>query len=237
MRDLPGLLTVAVLAFAQFERRPLLAALGLYRGLAVQLAYRWGSGQVLARDRRAVLMWSEPGRVGRPGLRRQLRGVSTGVAIGTLQLLAGTLLLLLPLGELLDTLGLPTRRKSLILLAVVLGRLGLTGWRAAGAYRLTAARQAAFPELAGRCWRIDYLAAAPLGAGHGGRLLDRFVQRADRAGATVVLITDERNRAFYRRHGFRLHPAITPALGANLLMVRDAGQIRAARGRRPAARS
>ena len=56
---LPRLLGVLVIAFAHFEDRPLLGAVELFRGLSMQLAYRWATGQIMAAaDDRAVLLWS-----------------------------------------------------------------------------------------------------------------------------------------------------------------------------------
>ena len=62
---LPRLLVVVVMAFAPFEARPLLGAAELFPGMAMQLAYGWATGRVIADPSdKAVLLWSVASRRG-----------------------------------------------------------------------------------------------------------------------------------------------------------------------------
>ena len=73
-----------VIAFAQYEERPLLGAVELFRGLSMQLAYRWATGRVVAgTDERAVLLWSVAFRCeARRSLLREALGLLTATRSG-----------------------------------------------------------------------------------------------------------------------------------------------------------
>jgi len=217
-RRLPGVLGVLVMAFAPFEPRPLLAAAELFRGMAIQLAYRWPTHQVMgAEDGRAALLWSVPS--GRPTRRgRRVLGVIVAVLVGIALFTASNTLLLLPLGLVLRAAGVSPDDVADVRIFVIGFRLSLTGWRAVTAYRHDAAILARFPAPGGRRLRIDYLAAAPSRSGHGGRLLQEFLRYADDLDAEVVLDSQSRNLPFYRRHGFHLVEGVE--VGAQRLMVR-----------------
>ena len=95
---LPRLLMVLVLAFAPFEPRPMLAAVELFRGMALQLSYRWATGGVLAEDSdRAVLLWTDCAPTTRRDLPREALGVLVSVATGLVLFVACNTLLLVEL--------------------------------------------------------------------------------------------------------------------------------------------
>jgi GNAT superfamily N-acetyltransferase len=77
---------------------------------------------------------------------------------------------------------------------------------------------AGLPPTATRRWCIDYLAALPAGRGHGGRLLDTFLTRADTSTVEIVLHCATQNLAFYQRHGF--HRICTSPDGDQHIMTR-----------------
>lgn len=179
----------------------------LFRGLSVQLAYRWGTGQVRASgDNRAVLMWS---RVGRSTswlarCRGELRGLGCGVVVGLTLFLLSNAMLMLMLTMVENVIGLGWMVKFLVLATVSSLRLLVTLVRAVMALRATRQWVHLLPPCPGQRWRVDYLAAFPAGTGAGGRLLTAFVREADARDAEVVLVCDPRHRSFYRRHGFRV---------------------------------
>jgi hypothetical protein len=200
----PRLLGVMVIAFAPYEERPLLGAVGLFRGLAIQLSYRWAAGQVLADEcNRAVLLWSVAFGSRRP-IYRQLLGVLAGTSVGIALVVISNGLLLLPVGLILVAAGVGLRLVIDIGLGVVGARLLGTSWRAFLAYRNELRLTARLPAPTTLRWRIDYLASVPPRSGYGGCLLDEFLEHADECGAEAVLHCEMRTVAFYRHHGFRV---------------------------------
>jgi hypothetical protein len=218
-------LLVLVSAFAPFEVRPLTAAVELFRGLAIQLAYRWPTRQIIAEPHhRAVLLWSVPHHRRPTNYPRAVLGVTVAVGVGVVLFLASNALLLLPLGVVLRAAGVDPEDVAGIALAIAGLRLSLTMWRALGAYWHHAKLADRLPAPTSTRWRIDYLAAVPARAGHGGRLLDEFLHQADELDVEVVLCCDGRNLPFYRRHGFHLIDG--KAKGGQHLMLRQARSAR-----------
>jgi GNAT superfamily N-acetyltransferase len=202
---LPRLVLVSVLAFAPFEARPMLAAAELFRGMAIQLSYRWGAGRLMADDaNRAVLVWSDcrP----RRGRAAAVECLSAGAAVltGLVLFIISNVLLLLVVNAALRACGVPPDGVADVRLTIVLVRLVVTLRRAVYAYQHEAHLAARLPAQTGPRWVLDLLAAAPAGSGHGRDLLQRFLERADSADTEVALHCDLRNVAFYRHHGFRV---------------------------------
>ncbi|GAC1322417.1 MAG: hypothetical protein NVSMB13_00780 [Mycobacteriales bacterium] len=141
--------------------------------------------------------------------------------VGLVLFLASNALLIIPIRAAVAVLGL-TADLPIVVLTVAVGRLSLTLVRALQAYRLERRRQAALLPVGGApVWRLDLLGASPPGRGYGGALPGLFTAQADRAGAVVYLVTDERNRAFYRQRGFRVvEPTDRRAFQSVLLMRR-----------------
>ena len=106
-------------------------------------------------------------------------------------------------------------------LCLVGAGLIVTCWRGLVAYRIERGLEARLPQPTGLRWRIDCLAAVPARSGHGGRLLDAFLDHADACDAEVVLHCIRENVAFYRRHGF--HVATGECPDGQRLMLRRAG--------------
>ncbi len=219
---LPRLLGTLVMGFAPYEAQPLLGAAQLFSGMAIQLAYRWATGQVVAApSNKAVLLWSTTsGRSGRLWLCRELFGVLTAISVGITVVVINNTILLLPLGVLLVAADISTKVVADIAMAVVGVRLLMIGGRAFQSYRSEVALTAFLPSPRTARWRIDFLAAVPARSGHGGPLLDAFLHQADQRGVEVVLHCEKRNIAFYRKHGFRLLPVEHP--GGQRLMLRPA---------------
>jgi hypothetical protein len=230
---LPRLLGVLVFAFAPSEPRPLLAAIELLRGLSIQLAYRWGAGRVFAGEsNQAVLLWSVAGSWRtRRHVVREVAGILWAVAVGLVLFSASNLLLLLLVRGALDIFDASHETKIIVPFLLLMARFAFTLVRAAAATWHHAAIAAQLPRTAHVRWQIDYLGATPARAGHGGRLLDGFLELADRADAEVVLNCDSRNLIFYRRHGFHLSDG--PCPGGQRLMIRVAASAR----RKPRLRS
>ncbi len=219
---LPRLAGVVVMAFAPYERRPLPGAVDLFRGVAIQLAYRWSNRQVLAEAcDRAVLMWSVAHGGGhRQPLRPEVLGVLTAISVGTALLMIGNALLFVPVGVVLRAAGVTPQVVVDVVAAAVGVRLLLIVWRALRAYQNDTALMSLLPSPSVTRWRIDYLAAVPAGQGHGGRLLEEFLGHADDHDVEVVLHCPARNVAFYRHHGF--HLVNVGCTGDQRLMLRDA---------------
>jgi hypothetical protein len=220
---------VTVLAFASFEPNPVQGTVRLFRGFAIQLAYRWGSRQVVTDDDHAVLMWSRLTKGWNPRrFVREVQGVGFAVAVGTGMAVLSTAIVAVALHEVLIVARVNAGTRLWVIVAVVAFRFVLTLYGAWQALRLDVKRMRLLDEPVGEYWRIDYLAAQPLGGGHGSRLLGQFLAEADAADASVCLVTDPRNRDFYRRHGFRLAGVADPSgdLGDRLLMVRRAPSLR-----------
>lgn len=217
---LPRLLEVLVIAFAQYEERPLLGAVELFRGLSMQLAYRWVTGRVVAgTDERAVLLWSVAYRCeARRSLLREALGLLTATAVGLVLVAVTSAILLLPVSLALVFTGEHAKIIVGVGLAIVILRWLMASWRAVRSYRNELEVTARLPEPEVLRWRIDYLAAQPDRSGHGGRLLDAFLARADDAMAEVVLHSHRRNVGFYRHHGFRESDAAHP--GTQRVMLR-----------------
>lgn len=227
---LPRLLMVLVLAFAPYEPRPLLAAVELFRGMAIQLSYRWAAGRVVAEvSDRAVLLWTVCGPKARRELPRELLAVLVSVATGIALFVASNAVLLLVVGESLDAAGASPQMISDIRLGIVAFRLAVTLWRAVHAYRHDVRLMAELAPRTGPRWSIDLLAASPEGSGHGRELLRSFLERADAADAEVVLNCDSRNVSFYRHHGFQV--AAARGASSQLLMARPALTVRRQRAR------
>ncbi|MDX6285129.1 MAG: hypothetical protein QOG53_614 [Frankiales bacterium] len=220
---------VTVLAFASFEANPVQGTVRLFRGFAIQLAYRWGSHQVVTDDDHAVLMWSRlTAKWDCRRFARELQGVATAVAVGVGMAVLSTAIVAVALREVLTVAGANAVTRLWVIVAVVAYRFVLTLYGAWQALRLDVKRMRLLDDPVGEYWRIDYLAAQPLGAGHGSRLLAQFLAEADAADASICLVTDPRNRDFYRRNGFRLAGVADPSgdLGDRLLMVRRAPSLR-----------
>jgi hypothetical protein len=217
---LPRLLGVLVIAFAHFEDRPLLGAVELFRGLSMQLAYRWATGQIMAAaDDRAVLLWSVAFRSEeRRALALEVFGASMATLVGLALVVITSAILLLPLG----LVAFFTDQHGLLFvkigLAIIIARWLMTTWRAISAYRSELALLARLPDPKVLRWRIDFLGALPARRGHGGLLLGEFLAEADDCTAEVVLHCQKRNVAFYRHYGFR--EADVAAAGAQRVMVR-----------------
>jgi len=227
---LPRLLMVLVLAFAPFEPRPTLAAVELFRGMALQLSYRWATGGVVAEDSdRAVLFWTDCAPTTRRDCPREALGVLVSVATGLVLFVACNALLLIVVKQALVAAGAGAGTIRDTCFAIIALRLAVTAWRAVGAYRHDAGLMARLAPPAGARWRIDLLAASPGRSGHGRELLWCFLERADRGDVEVVLNCDSRNASFYGHHGFVL--AADRAPGSQLLMVRPALTVRRERAR------
>jgi hypothetical protein len=225
---LPRLLGILVIAFAPYERRPLVGAVELFPGMAIRLVHRWVTGRIVADShRRAVLLWSETfDTVGRRLGYRQVLGVVTAVAVGIAVVVLNCSILLLPVGVILVALGV-ARAVIVCVVLVVVGARGLViSWRALESYRAKLSLTAKLPPPSGLRWRVDFLAAVPSREGFGGHLLAEFLGRADERGAEVVLHCDSRNVPFYRHFGFHVLAAESP--GGQRLMLRRA---RTRRGR------
>jgi ribosomal protein S18 acetylase RimI-like enzyme len=210
------------MAFAPYEARPLVGAVKLFRGTAIQLSYRWATGQLATDPKgRAVLLWSAPSRSGTSrSLCRQLFGVVTATMVGVVLVLVGNGVLLFPLGIALIVMGVAVSPVVIAGLCIVGASLIMTCWRGLLAHRIERELTARLPRPAGVRWRIDCLAAVPARSGHGGRLLDAFLDRADACDAEVVLHCIPLNVAFYRRHGF--HVAAGDCPDGQRLMLRRA---------------
>jgi|GEM_PF-2586528 GNAT superfamily N-acetyltransferase len=219
---LPRLLCVIVMAFAPYEARPLVGAVKLFRGTAIQLSYRWATGQLVADPTgRAVLLWSAPSQSGTSrSLCRQLLGVVTATMVGVVLVLVCNGVFLLPLVIALIVVGVAVSPVVVAGLCIVGASLIITCWRGLLAHRIERELNARLPRPSGVRWRIDCLAAVPARSGHGGRLLDAFLDRADACDAEVVLHCIPRNVAFYRRHGF--HVAAGDCPDGQRLMLRRA---------------
>ena len=216
---LPRLLMVLVLAFSPYERHPLVGAVELFRGLAIQLSYRWAAGRVLAgEDDRAVLLWTVCGGCKRPRASREVLGVLMSVATGIALFLASNTVLLLAVGELMTIAGATAEAVGDVRFGIIAVRLTVTAFRAFQAYRHDSRLMGQLPAQTCIRWRIDYLAASPARAGHGGSLLERYLMLADEQHAEVVLSSDSRNRAFYASHGFQV--ATEFSSGDQMLLLR-----------------
>ncbi len=210
--NLPRLLAVLVVAFAQFESRPILGAVELFRGFVLQLAFRWGTGCIAVdQNNRAVLLWS----VASPGsesLGTQLLGMMAATAAGIVMVAFTGAVAMALVGSILLLAGLDLRLVLGLVLAFVTLRWTMTCVRAVRAYRTETSLYAKLPDRNRLRWSVDFLAAIPARTGHGGRLLERFLELADRSGAQVVLHCDDQLVGFYRRHGSRRFGCHPPAI-------------------------
>ena len=227
VRRAPHVLTVLSLAFAPTERVPLLAVAELFRGFAIQLAYRWPVRQVMIDDDgRAALLWSVP--VGPPERARRAAGVGAAVIVGLALFVASNVLLLLPVRATLHAAGASANTLANVQFSILSVRLLFTFCRAVGAFVNDARLRDCFPPAAGRRLRVDHLAAIPARRGHGGRLLDEFLVYADSIDADVVLNADSSNVSFYRAHGFLV---VHTTVNGHRLMLRERGSARYAPSR------
>ncbi|MDQ6648658.1 MAG: hypothetical protein M3Z02_00830 [Actinomycetota bacterium] len=233
---------VLALAMSQFEPRPLLRTVEMFRGYALQVVARRVTGHVLATpNNTAVLVWSEVRAApGQRLLSRAARGTRNAMAVlaatcvGLALFLASNALLIVPIQMLMNAVGL-SAYVPLVALVIAVGRLSLTLARALAAYRLERRReQFLLPVGTAPIWRLDLLGAAPAGRGYGGELTRVFVERADHAGAVVYLVTDKSNRSFYRRHGFRVVEHTDSDTFRSLLLMRRLPRVQ--RGTVPLAR-
>ena len=224
IHQLPRAVLVLALALARGDRFEMLKVAELIRGLAIQVSLRWVTGGLLYDGHSATLLYSELDPVPRRRLRRGIRtvlGTTLGAVVGIVLVLAANLLFMLPIGALLRLLGMPSLGVQLVALVVVFIRLTWTGARAVRTYALERRRQAAMPRIGNAArWRLDLLGATPAGRGHGARLMKHFVARADAANATVYLICEPENRAFYRRAGFHVVTAPATPDFSNMLLMR-----------------
>jgi GNAT superfamily N-acetyltransferase len=227
---LPRLLVVVVLAFVPFEPRPALAAVELFRGMAIQLSYRGVAGRLMADDSdRAVLVWSVRGPRLLRDAPREVLAVMSAVVTGIALFVASNALLILVVSVALAALGISSDVIAEVRLTIVMVRLAVTAWRAVAAYRHDARLAARLPQQTGPRWALDLLAASPQGSGYGRALLLSFLEQADAADAEVVLNCDLRNVAFYRHHGFQvIH---TLGSGHQFLMIRPSATARLERSR------
>lgn len=231
-RDLPGAVVCLALALSRGERREALLIAQLVRGLAIQVTYRFCTGELLATPGRATLLYT---RLDRPRAHplRSLIGVLAATGVGLTLFLLSNTLLLLPVSLLLRLDGADSETISTVALAVAGVRLTWTATRALRSYALERRRERFLPRLGDQPrWRLDLMGSTPAGAGHGAALLRELVTRADAAGATVYLLTEPHNRAFYRRGGF--HPVTDVpdrSFTGMLLMRRVAPQARVPRQR------
>jgi ribosomal protein S18 acetylase RimI-like enzyme len=220
------------MAFVPYEPRPLVGAVKLFRGTAIQLSYRWAAGQLMNDPKgRAVLLWSVPSgaRTSR-SLCRQLFGALTATTVGIAMVLVCNGALLVPLVIALIVIGVAATPVVVVGLCIAGASLVMTSWRGILAYQNERRLTARLPRPSALRWRIDCLAAVPARSGHGGHLLDAFLDHADACDAEVVLHCIAGNVAFYRRHGF--HVAAGDCPGGQQLMLRRARSTRP-RGRRP----
>ncbi len=134
---LPRLLVVVVMAFAPFEARPLLGAAELFPGMAMQLAYGWATGRVIADPSdKAVLLWSVASRRGaHPSIWRELFGGVAALSAALVLVIVTNAILLLPLRIALVAAGVSTKVILAVMVSFVGVRLMLTLWRALRAYR------------------------------------------------------------------------------------------------------
>jgi hypothetical protein len=214
------------MAFAPYEPRPLVGAVKLFRGTAIQLSYRWAAGQLMADPKgRAVLLWSAPsGSRASRSFCRQLFGVLTATTVGIVMVLVCNGMLLVPLVIALILVGVAVTPVVVVGLCIAGASLVMTSWRGLLAYQNERRLTARLPRQSALRWRIDCLAAVPARSGHGGRLLDAFLDHADACDAEVVLHCIAGNVAFYRRHGF--HVAAGDGPGGQHLMLRRARSTR-----------
>jgi hypothetical protein len=232
-RALPEHVLVLATALAvDGERRPM-HVIELLRGLVVQMVYRTLCGEVLVVPGRAVLLWSVvhrgPVHVAervRSGVRRTWAAVVATLVGSVLNLLSlGGVLVLI--GLVLHATGVSPAEAKFVPLALGTASMGVTGWRAIGAYRVEHHRQAYMAGLNDSpTWRLDLLGAPDARQGYGGLLLDAFVKQADAAHAQVFLLTQPENHDFYRRHGLRVQPS--EGLDGMLLMRRSLRPVREA---------
>ena len=213
------------MAFAETEKYGLYSALGLLRGFAIQLSYRWALGTVVASPGdRAVLLWSPVGhRRASRGVPRVCLAAAAGVATGVSLFLLSNLLLLTPLGFLLHALGISRNTVRDVTVAVVAFRLLMTFARACRAYVHDTRLLACLPPSENHRWRLDYVAAFPAGACYGTRLLQQFLRLADDQDAEITLHCDPDLVPYYRRQGFR---RIESATDGQVLMLRQARSAR-----------
>jgi GNAT superfamily N-acetyltransferase len=218
-RRLPALLSVLVIAFADQERFGVYSAIQLFRGFAVQLAYRWTLGTVIATpDDRSVLLWSPAtahDRTLRPA--RRMCAVLAAVLVGAGLFFLSNLMLFGPLDWSLRHLGLAPGSVRLLHMWLLAARFALALRYAWVAYAHDARFLASLPAATGLRWRLDYMAAVPSGRGHGSHVLAEFLQLADEHGAEVALNCHPQLVAFYRRRGFRETDSPVPG---QALMVR-----------------
>jgi GNAT superfamily N-acetyltransferase len=146
-------------------------------------------------------------------------GAATATTVGVVLVLVCNGVLLLPLVIALIVIGVAVGPVVATGLCIVGASLIMTCWRGLLADRIERELTARLPGPTGLRWRIDCLAALPARSGHGGRLLDAFLDHADTCDAEVVLHCIPSNVAFYRRHGFHVSSGDCPD-GQRLMLRR-----------------
>lgn len=238
VRRLPKLTVVLVLGFAEAEAHGLYSALELFRGFAIQIAYRWALGAVVAADGdRAVLMWSPvgPSRSAVEWIRRTV-GMVLAVLVGLALFALSNLVLIMPFRLVLGAVGVSTDTVQDVCVGILGVRLLVTLWRALRAYLHDANLQWHTPASRHLQWRLDYMAAVPARRGSGSALLRTFLAAADRQDVEVVLNCQPPLVPFYRRHGFRVARS---ELNGQQIMTRQPASVRRAAGpqdRKPSVR-
>ena len=218
-RKLPGAVFCLAVALSRGEKNELLQIAQFVRGLAIQTAYRAVCDELLVSDQ-ATVLYSHLDR-SRASLVRTVTGVVAATLVGLALFLASNALLMLPVGALMRLAGADNDLVADTALAVAGVRLTWTAYRAVKSYALERRRQKLLPTVSGQPrWRLDLMGATPPRCGHGAALLREFVALSDAAGATVYLVTEPHNRAFYRRAGFHVQPCTDSALKGMLLMRR-----------------
>jgi hypothetical protein len=191
----------------------------LVRGLSVQLAFRTITRQALVIPGRAVLLWSVVGIGHDPKVSRGRVALAALVATGLGTAVTGfPMVLLLPMEIGIDLLGASEQLATLVVVGAAACSLLLMGHGAVVAFRAERrrARRMTADDQA-PVWRLDLLGALDSGQGHGGRLLDAFLDRADHAGAHVFLVTQPVNVGFYARHGLQV---LSPAEPDGMIIMR-----------------
>jgi hypothetical protein len=208
------------MALSRGERREQLQIAQFVRGLAIQVTYRFVRRELLVVPGRATLLYS---RLDRPrcGILRSAAAVAAATFAGLALFVLSNTLLLLPVTVALRAGGAGTNLTSAIALTIVVIRLGWTATRAVRTYLLEWQREKHLPRVGEQPrWRLDLMGATPAHCGNGTTLLRELVHLSDAAGATVYLVTEPHNRAFYRRGGFHLVPNDAKAFDGMVLMRR-----------------
>lgn len=222
LRDIPGAVLCLAMALSRGERREALQIAQFVRGLAIQISLRAATGECMVAGSNATLLYS---RLDKPRTHPARTAVAmlTATVVGVTFFFVSNSLLIVPVVLLLHAAGATADAVEDVILVITAGRLGWTASRAVKTYALERRRQAFLGRVSNQPrWRLDLMGATPPGRGHGTALLKEFVARSDAAGATVYLVTEPRNRAFYRRNGFHAVNTDESAFRGMVLMRRVA---------------